>query len=231
VRSKTNPSLQRIFSISPHEGGCMTEQLITAVDRRRFLTQVVPACSLACLCAGTVGADDASEKIASDNDGKHKFEVEFDQKTTMLQQVTRQNANLIDFIKTLQSEIEEEELIRLLKVNSAEIGRRVGERQAQSSPDTSFQTFVATFRPPRYDKALTLEITEDTATVFQLRVTECVWAKVYRDAGLGGAIGHAAVCNMDYYWPPAFNPNFKMERTATLMAGDDDCNHRYMDMS
>jgi hypothetical protein len=30
----------------------MTEQLITAVDRRRFLTQVVPACSLACLCVG-----------------------------------------------------------------------------------------------------------------------------------------------------------------------------------
>ncbi len=208
----------------------MTEQLITAVDRRRFLTQVVPACSLACLCAGRVRADEAPQKGSSDNDGEHKFEVEFDQKTTMLQQVTGQNRSLIDFIKSLQSELEEEELVRLLKVYSADVGRRVGERQAKNSPNTTFQTFVSTFRPPRYEKALTMEITEDTDKVFQLRVTECVWAKVYRDAGLGGAIGHAAVCNMDYYWPPAFNPNFKMERTATLMQGDDHCNHRYLDM-
>ena len=208
----------------------MTTQLVAAVDRRSFLTKVVPACSLACLCAGRMRADDAPSPDPFPNEGQHKFEVEFDQKTTMLQEVTRSNRNLIEFIKTLQSELEEEELLRLLKVYSADVGRRVGEQQAKNSPDTTFQTFVSTFRPPRYDKALTLEITEDTDTAFQLRVTECVWAKVYRDAGLGGAIGHAAVCNMDYYWPPAFNPNFKMERTATLMEGDDHCNHRYLDM-
>jgi hypothetical protein len=36
---------------------------------------------------------------------------------------------------------------------------------------------------------------------------------------------------MDYYWPPAFNPNFRMERTKTLMQGHDECNHRYVDAS
>jgi hypothetical protein len=56
-----------------------------------------------------------------------------------------------------------------------------------------------------------------------------VWASVYRDAGLGGPIGHAAVCNMDYYWPAAFNENFKMVRDKTLMQGHDHCNHRYLD--
>jgi hypothetical protein len=34
---------------------------------------------------------------------------------------------------------------------------------------------------------------------------------------------------MDYYWPAAFNPNFTMERSGTLMQGDDHCNHRYVD--
>jgi hypothetical protein len=207
----------------------MTEQLTTALDRRRFLVQVVPACSLACLCAGRVDAEEATKQDAPRDKALHKFDEEFEHKTTMLQQVTRGNRAYIEFIKTLQSELEEEELIRLLKIHSASVGRQVGERQAKNSPDTSFQTFVAAFRPPNFDKSLTLEITEDTEKVFELRVTECVWAKVYRDAGLGGAIGHAAVCNMDYYWPPAFNKDFKMERTKTLMQGHDCCNHRYID--
>ena len=206
----------------------MTEQLISALDRRRFLVQVVPACSLACLCAGRLCSQEAAKPEASETEGQHKFEVEFEQKTTTLQQVTRGNRGYIEFIKTLQSELEEEELLRLLKIHSASIGRQVGERQAANSPDTSFQTFVATFRPPAFDKTLTLEIVEDTEKTFELRITECVWAKVYRDAGLGGEIGHAAVCNMDYHWPPAFNKDLKMERTKTLMQGDDLCNHRYM---
>ena len=64
--------------------------------------------------------------------------------------------------------------------------------------------------------------------MFELRVTECLWAAVFKDAGLDGEIGHAAVCNMDYYWPTAFNPNISMERDQTLMQGFDCCNHRYL---
>jgi hypothetical protein len=37
------------------------------------------------------------------------------------------------------------------------------------------------------------------------------------------------VCNMDFAWPRAFDPSFRMERTKTLMQGDDHCNHRYID--
>ena len=207
----------------------MTEQLITALDRRQLLTRVMPMCSLACLCGSWVGAGDAEKTDTASSEGVHKFEVEFDQKTNMLRQVTEQNSRFIRFIKNLQTELGEEELIRLLKIDSAEYGRWVGKYQAENSPDTTFKTFVSNFRPPNYDKSLTLEITEDTPKVFQLRVTECVWAKVFRDAGLGGQVGHAAVCNMDYYWPPAFNPDFKMERDKTLMQGDDHCNHRYVD--
>jgi hypothetical protein len=207
----------------------MTDRMIAALDRRRFLTQVVPACSLACLCAGRSAADDGAEPETRADDGTHKFEVEFERTTSVLQDTKRANRSLFDFIRTLQGELDEKELIRLLNINSADLGRRVGERQAANSPDTSFQTFVSTFRPPRYDQLLTLEITEDTDTVFKLRVTECIWAKVFNDAGLGGAIGHAALCNMDYYWPPAFNENFKMERSKTLMQGNECCNHRYLD--
>lgn len=207
----------------------MAEKNAIPIDRRHLLTSVIPACSLACLLTGMTVAGEKDEEAAPDDQGKHKFEVEFEQKTTMLRQVGGQNRSFIGFIKTLQGELDENELVRLLNIYSAENGRQVGERQAKRSPDTSFQTFTATFRPPRYENALTHEIVTDTEKVFELRVTECVWARVFRDAGLAGRLGHAAVCNMDYYWPQAFNPDFKMERTKTLMQGDDCCNHRYID--
>jgi hypothetical protein len=207
----------------------MSRQRITGLDRRRFLTQVMPACSLACVCAGRLGADETAKPGSPSGDEQHKFEVEFEQKTSTLKRVTEQNHYYIDFIKTLRSELDEEQLIRLLNIHSANWGQRVGKQHLASAPDNCFRSFVANFRPPNYDKTLTLEIVEDTDKAFGLRVTECVWAKVFRDAGLGGEIGHAALCNMDYYWPPAFNENFAMERSTTLMQGDDHCNHRYID--
>ena len=207
----------------------MSESLITAVDRRSFLTRVMPACSFACLYSGALSGMTTGEGNDDTQGDVHKFDVEFERTTTPRMRVMEGNRNLISFIKTLQGEMDEEELIRLLNINSAKSGREVGTRQAKNSPDTSFQTFVSTFRPPRYQDVLTLEIVEDTAKAFELKVTECVWASVYRDAGLGGAIGHAAVCNMDYYWPEAFNENFKMVRDKTLMQGHDHCNHRYLD--
>ncbi len=207
----------------------MTEQLVNVVDRRNFLTQVMPACSLACLWAGTLAADEKVKQDAEEEKQRHKFDFETEMKMSPAQRVAMQNGNFIDFIKTLQTELDEEELIRLLEVYSEGVGRRAGQSQAKRSPDTSFQTYVSTFRPPRYANLLTHEIVEDSAKAFEIRVTECVWAKVFRDAGLGGPIGHAAVCNMDYFWPTAFNEKFKMERDKTLMQGDAYCNHRYLD--
>jgi hypothetical protein len=144
------------------------------------------------------------------------------------QRNTRQFRSLIDFIKVLQGELAEPDLIRLLNTYSANWGRQIGEAQARDWSDTSFAAFANQFRPPRYASLLTHEVIEDTEKVFGLKVTECVNAEVFDAAGLGGEIGHAAVCNMDYSWPTAFNPNFKMERTKTLMQGDDECNHRYI---
>ena len=206
----------------------MTEQLMTPVDRRHLLIQVVPACGMACLFSGLAVAGEKTDPAEKDAQGQHKFEVEFEKTTTTLREVGQQNRNYIWFIKTLQNELDEDELVRLLNICSAEFGRQAGERQAKRSSDTTFQTFAATFRPPRYENSLTHEIVTDTEKVFELKVTECVWAKVFRDAGLDGRIGHAAVCNMDYHWPQAFNPAFKMERTKTLMQGHDCCNHRYI---
>ena len=198
------------------------------VDRRQLLIRTMPACALACLGSSALPGVAALAQEASEQE-LHKFDVQRDAKLSRKQVVQIENSKLFDFIRTLQTELEEPELLRLLNANSANTGRRAGENQRRNSPDGEFQTFVATFRPPRYAGALTHEIVEDSKKVFELRVTECVWAAAFREAGLDGVIGHAAVCNMDYYWPTAFNPDFIMERDRTLMQGHDHCNHRYID--
>ncbi len=209
----------------------MARESISDLDRRGFVTRLLPACPLAWLALGNVEALARPGQDQPAAGTTHKFDIESSTTTTTRQQVTQQNRALIQLVKTLQGEMNEAELLRLLRLYSAEVGRQVGVRQAQRSPDTTFATFVATFRPPAYADTLTHEVVEDSATSFKLKVTECVWASVYRDAGLGGEIGHAAVCNMDYHWPEAFNPRFRMERTKTLMQGHECCNHHYFALS
>ncbi len=198
------------------------------LDRRELLTRTVPACAMAWLglCKlPSVGICDGTPQ----QEGQHKFDVPEDLSLSERQQSQQANRSFIRFIKTLQGELGEDELIRLLKVNSADYGRRIGEMQAERTSDTSLKAFVAQYRPPRYSSILTHEVVEDTEKAFGLRVTECCIAEVFQAAGVGGEIGHAAVCNMDYYWPTGFNPNLKMERDRTLMQGHDHCNHRYVD--
>jgi len=205
----------------------MADNSCNNIDRRDLLTRAVPACAVACLGLGRFPGL-AAWAASPAQQQQHRFDVPEDLSLSPRQRAAMMNRGLIEFIKTLQEELDEAELIRLLNVNSAKMGKQVGERQAANSPDTSFQTFVQVFRPPNFANSLTHEIVEDTDKVFRLRVTECLTAETLWNAGLGGEIGHAAVCNMDYYWPPAFNPNFKMERSKTLMQGHDHCNHCYM---
>jgi len=159
---------------------------------------------------------------------QHKFDVPSDVSMTPRQRGQLSARLGLEMIRTFKDELGEPELIRLLNLFSAERGRQTGTGQAAGSPQNDFQTFVRIFRSPAMESSLTYEIVEDTDEIFALEVRECLWAEIFKDAGLDGEIGHAAVCNMDYYWPPAFNPAFKMERTKTLMRGDEICNHRYI---
>lgn len=210
------------------------------LSRRKLFTRAAPACALGCLgwlrfpaalAAGTpppaAGTIPMAAGPACPPQEVHKFdrtrEVDLSPRTSQRMQYAR----FLSFIQHLREEIGDVELIRILRRYSGALGTSKGEQQAVSFPDTTFQTFVAQFRPGAVASRLTLEIVEDTEYTFEIRVTECIWASLFKEAGLDGEIGHAAVCNMDYAWPAAFNPRFTMKRDKTLMQGDDHCNPRY----
>lgn len=206
----------------------MRKEAEATMGRRELLVRTAPACALACLGLDRLPGGLGAAVLKASAQETHRFDTPTEMSISLRDLMRRQNRNLFGFIETLREEIGDPEVIRLLNIDSEKIGVMQGEAQKQSFPDTSFETFVAQFRPPNFAELLTHEVVEDTDDSFELEVTECLIASVFREAGLGGDIGHAAVCNMDYHWPPAFNPLIKMERSKTLMEGHDCCNHRYM---
>jgi len=193
-----------------------------------LLTRTAPACAAACIGLGRFPGLSALINDPAVQE-QHKFDVPEDATMTPRQRGQMMTGSAIGMIRTFKDELGDAELIRILNLFSAERGTMAGSRQAARAEDRAFQTFVEVFRPPNLESSLTHEVVEDTEKVFALEVRECLWAELFKAAGMDGEIGHAAVCNMDYYWPTAFNPTFKMERDKTLMQGHDICNHRYVD--
>ncbi|MFH1881363.1 MAG: L-2-amino-thiazoline-4-carboxylic acid hydrolase, partial [Planctomycetota bacterium] len=107
--------------------------------------------------------------------------------------------------------------------------RRVGKRAAQQSdkPDlTSFGDWAR--NPDRFWKhVLTFDIIEDTSNKLEFKVTECLWAKTFRDTEAPD-IGYAVNCHADFAFAEGYSTNLRLVRTKTLMEGHDCCNFRYL---
>ena len=194
-------------------------------NRRHFLTRAVPACAMTCLGGKRLlGLDQSS----APQEAKHKFDQPLEFELTYRQYFRRTARSEIELIKTMIKELGEERAIEILQINTREGALALGQRQAKAAEKNDFYTYVDMFRDTnRYKNTLTMEIVEDTEKAFELKVTECLFAEPYIEAGLGGDVGFAALCYMDYFWPKGFNENIKLVRDKTLMQGHKYCNHRY----
>jgi hypothetical protein len=210
------------------KGGIMDKTGPQELNRRQFFGKIMPACALMCFgCGSSLAlAQDAEKKPAAK--AKHKFDNPFGRKLSYRQFYAVQYGEFIRFAKALEKEMGKNKLIEFIKKYTEERMFKFGQEQAKRSADNSFQTYIAYFkRPGGYENSLTMTIVEDTEKAFELKVTECIWAKTFLDAKAGD-IGFASVCYGDYAWPQGFNPKIKMIRDKTLIQGHDCCNHRYI---
>ena len=104
----------------------------------------------------------------------------------------------------------------------------LAERQ-QKAGKNDLATYTQNFRKPDsfYQNVLTFQIIEDTPRAFEVKISECLWAKTYREANAGD-LGYIFFCYADFASTKGFNPKMRMIRTKTLMQGDDCCNNRYV---
>lgn len=192
--------------------------------RRDFMTKVIPCCAIG--MAALDKAFGSTNLVRLNQDEKHKFDSE--RTVTRRQLLQRQYGGLIGFGQFLKEDMGDKEAIELIKRYTEKRMLEVGKRQAERAGNNNFQTYVEPFKNPNgYRYSLTKEVVEDTDTVLELKVTECIWAATFLQQNAGD-LGFAFVCHGDYAWPQGFNPKIKMIRDKTLMEGHAICNHRYI---
>jgi len=137
-------------------------------------------------------------------------------------------ATLIPYLRGFGKDLDPEEFLAQLKDVADDKAIELFSGVAARVPQNDLATFTAPYRDPngRNAQILTIELVEYSEDVCEYRVTECLWAKTFKDANAAD-LGHACICHPDYAAIEAFNPEFEMVRDKTLMEGHDCGDHRY----
>jgi L-2-amino-thiazoline-4-carboxylic acid hydrolase len=137
--------------------------------------------------------------------------------------------SLIPVLQGLALALGEDHFLEVLKKVASECALKAGQDTARQLPCNDFAAFNASMREPSHfaKHILTLEIVEDTPQAVEVKVTECLWAKTFREMG-AAEIGYSLICHRDYADCQGFNPKITLTRFKTLMQGDDYCNHRFV---
>jgi hypothetical protein len=196
--------------------------------RRRFLTNALPAGTLLCLGCPALSALGIVQANAQAPSPKHKFTEDSKMSFEEVYKFAYTNG-FIPLLKTLANDIGKEKFIEMLKKATSDAAVRGVKEETKNLPKKDLAAFLAGFKADPYfwKHVLTYEFVEDTERAAQIKVTECLWAKTFREAEAAD-IGYATICYGDYAAAPAFNPKMKMIRTKTLMQGQDCCNHRWV---
>jgi len=162
------------------------------------------------------------------NPDEHKFMQ--DSEMTFQEVFNFAFQRFISIIQGLAEEPGKDNFMDILKRLSCEAAsENVLLNMAESCKPNNFEDFKDwAINPSRFMKhVLTFDIIEDTDRVFEIKVTECLWAKTFRENGASD-IGYATLCHTDFAGCQAFNKKIRMTRSSTLMQGDDYCNHHWI---
>ena len=194
-------------------------------SRRQFLSKILPAGSFFCFGCINLPSYAQTEGKPTVSTTQRKF---LENSGMSFQEVYdfAFKEFYIPIMQNLANEIGKDEFIEMLKRASSEIGAQSGQDKAKSLQKNDLAAYASNLKANElYKHVLTYEIVEETDKAVQLNITECLWAKIFREAK-ASEIGYAAICYPDYAWTSAFNPKMKFIRTKTLMQGHDCCNNR-----
>jgi L-2-amino-thiazoline-4-carboxylic acid hydrolase len=125
-------------------------------------------------------------------------------------------------------EVGEEKAAKILDAAIRRAAVAEGREFAARAPGgtTSLRDFIALYELWTRDGALEVEILEASEKRFDFNVTRCRYAEMYKEMGLG-RIGHLLSCNRDGTFCEGYDPNIRLRRDQTIMAGAPCCTFRY----
>lgn len=195
--------------------------------RRSFLKAVLPGGALLCLGGRCLLHSAQAEGKAKPLGQKHKFLADSGMSFAEVYQATY--AAPIPIWRGLEREIGRDKLHETMKRVIDLTAKQQMAEFAKKAGKNDLATYTQDLRKPSrfWQNVLTFQVIEDTPQAFEAKVTECLWAKTYREANAGD-LGYILSCYGDFASAEGFNPKMRMIRTKTLMQGDDCCNHRYV---
>ena len=180
-----------------------------SIKRRQFITRSFAAGTSMCFgCShllSSVSAQDIQpvksyqEKISQNSGMSYEQVYNFAFRNMLIPQLI-----------ALSNQIGSEKFLEMLKKSTEEV---------YSDPNT-MKNFSANLPDKFSNNVLNLEVIENSQNTRIYKITKCLWAKTFREAGAAD-IGYAFLCYGDYAAAKAKNE--KLERETTLMQGHDCC--------
>lgn len=198
------------------------------MERRSFLVLGVPAC--AAMCAGLCGLAGAAVVSQEPAQGappaaRHPFDEEVPKKFTYLELQREKLIGSIGLSKYLTRTLGRDKTLELLRGRSEEKARNAAPDAAKLVGGNDFAALKKLMSPEQYKGLLVMEVIENTERVYQLKITDCTWARIWREANAAEE-GYALICHGDFAVVSELNPKFELLRDKTLMQGHSYCNHR-----
>jgi len=190
-------------------------------SRRQFLRNALPAGTV--LCFG--GNKLLDYQFSDDNQQELKFEDRIkEEDCKSYEDAWRWRFGYyIHTIESLAEYLGRDKLLELLK----KIRDDAIKGESTINPELTLANFIKRYKDKdHYKNTLTYRIIEESEKVFELRITECLWAKTFLEKNAGD-IGYLTICYSDFISAKAYHPKLKLRLTKTLMQGFDYCNHHY----
>lgn len=193
-----------------------------ASSRRQFLKNVLPAGTLFCFGGSNLFASQFSD----DNQQELKFEERIKKEYCRSHEDAWRwrFGYYIHTMERLAEYLGRDKLLELLK----KIKDDGMQRNPTINPEHTLANFTKMYKDKDniYKNTNTYRIIEDSEKTFELRITECLWAKTFLERNAGD-IGYLTICYGDFASAAAYHTKLKLRLTKTLMQGFDCCNHRY----
>lgn len=169
------------------------------------------------------------EEVQSSQSTQHKFDQPMKRPLTHRERFELEYAShFIPLLKLLEGEIGREHVIQLLQEMALQEAKEYAEYVVEAKGRNDLSVFKQDYNPttPGIRDILTIEVVEDTEEAYGIKITECLWAEVFRKADAAD-YGYAAVCYGDVPFAHFVNSQIDLDLEGTIMEGKPFCMLRY----
>src|SRR5712692_6099251 len=156
-----------------------------------------------------------------ENQGRRAMDI------PLIEQVKIQAQVLVPLVRVLQVELGEERANAIVRKALRDLYRKYGEKwwRKQGARDLG-EKMASAFDGFAAGDALDYEVIKQTPDAFEINVTECRYAKFYKEIG-APELGFLLTCSADFRMAEGFGADVQVTRTQTIMQGASHCDFRY----